>query len=189
MNKKVLLPFLIVDAIVLLIVAYFMLPPSMDESDHNDTDHHDSEDDVHYHAGFRVVVNGEVQDYSGIEYMRISPCSTEYDTHRPVDLTNPKERIHLHNNIGTVAHIHAAGVVWRELFVSLGLESLLSLPVTITNDKGQRITDGLTSIISPYESVLFSFGTSSLSKEDMAPLFVTQEDILTAEAQVEACGS
>lgn len=149
---------------------------------------HDDED-THYHAGFHIVVNGEVQDYSGIQYMHLSPCSVDHEeTESDAEPTDPKERIHLHNNVGSVAHIHASGVTWRELFTSLGLTSLLDLPLTVRNSSLQPVPNGLDAIVEPYESVIFEFGTTTVSDTELRSLIVPKEEILEAEAQVEACG-
>lgn len=143
--------------------------------------------EVHIHASFRVVVDGEVQDYSGDAFMQVVPCVVDPDNPPPKDLTDPKERIHLHNNLGTVAHIHAAGVTWRELFVSLELEALLEQGVTVFDKDANSIEQGLDDVINNREQVVFVVG-EALSKEEVLRHVVPLDDIFLAESQVEACG-
>lgn len=73
---------------------------------------------VHYHANFLVYKDGAIQDYSDNKYTELEPCTL--DEHR--GLFEKEERVHLHNNIGSVAHVHAPGVKWGELFVILRID-------------------------------------------------------------------
>jgi Cu+-exporting ATPase len=142
-----------------------------------------STEEVHYHAGFRVVVDGEVQNYAELQYMKLSPCSSDYDEHVEVDVTDVKERIHLHNMVGTVAHIHAEDVYWVELFESLGITELPG-DLTVYNMNGDIVDSAL--LVQPYDSYVFAFG-KQLNKP--SEYVVSQDIILEAEAQVENCGS
>lgn len=143
-------------------------------------------EEVHYHAGFVITVDGQVQDYSAIEYMHVSPCSSDSKSHVAVDLTDVQERVHLHNQVGDVAHIHAQEVTWRQLFESLGIQELLERTVQMYDSSQSVVENGIDTVVVPYQSVVISIGTQA---NDVNSLFVAQEKILEVEEQIENCGS
>lgn len=147
-----------------------------------------SYDEVHYHAGFQIVIDGEIQTYDGNEYMYISPCSADYSHDTKPDMSYVQNRIHLHNNIGTVAHIHDRGVTWRHLFESLAMDDLLEEDVYVYDEQGELLIDGMTSEIQSYDQVVIAIG-QEIEQDQIASYIVDQEVILDAEAQVEGCGS
>lgn len=141
--------------------------------------------EVHFHAGFKVYVNGKVQDYSANKYMHLSPCSLVEPTEEEKQL--PSERIHLHDNFGDVAHIHADHVTWRELFISLKITDIIDEDNASYYVNGERIEDLLDKQVEEYESVEFIFGKEPAA--EMRSLNqVTKERILNAESIVESCG-
>ena len=71
---------------------------------------------VHYHAGFQVYVDGKLQDFSGLKYMLIKPCS-EDDEKRAED--EQSEKAHLHDQIGDVIHVEAENAKWKDLFANI----------------------------------------------------------------------
>lgn len=142
-------------------------------------------DDVHYHAGFSVFVDGVLQDYSGAQFMKISPCLLDEDHEH--DFSDVTERIHLHNGVGTVVHVHAEGVTWRQLFESVQIAHLLDREV-YTYRNGEPAPELLDAVVMPYESVIFAFG-NDVSETEREQGTVTKAQIDHAEAQVEACGT
>jgi hypothetical protein len=65
-----------------------------------------------------VFQNNNKLDFSDNKYMYIKPCTVngkDDDTH-----ANPQmEKAHLHDNVGDVVHIEAAGPVWKDLFTNI----------------------------------------------------------------------
>jgi hypothetical protein len=143
------------------------------------------EDAVHYHAGFQVYVNDELQDYSGIEFMHIEPCGLdEHDDN--VDETNEQIEIaHLHDGIGDVVHVHRPGAVWGDLFNNINV--VFPSP-TEAYVNGEVVDNILNHPINEYDSMIILSGphTNISEKLDRA---VTLEHIIEAEAISETCGS
>jgi len=73
--------------------------------------------EIHYHAGFLVYVDGQLQDFTPSKYMETQPCYTNKVKHPPED--NQKEKAHLHDGIGDVVHVHRANATWGDLFKNI----------------------------------------------------------------------
>ena len=70
------------------------------------------DDSVHYHANFGVYIQGERRTFEGTQYYQeIASCSAK---------ENPQGRVHMHDNIGHVVHVHADLVTWSNFFSILG---------------------------------------------------------------------
>lgn len=65
--------------------------------------------DVHWHADFKVMIDGNFVDFNKFEYM-----STPY--------VHLSERTHLHDFNPSVIHVHQTGVTLAEFFDSIGME-------------------------------------------------------------------
>lgn len=140
---------------------------------------------VHYHAGFQIVQNGMLLDYSAPEYMHVVPC-LDKNVHIEIDKNDVTERIHLHNQVGTVAHIHDNGVVWEDLLRSLGaIDTFSNMPITVFDTQGKKIENGLQKVIDSYESIVIVVGGAP---SDISKYIVSKETILKAEKDVENCG-
>ena len=144
-----------------------------------DKDH----EEVHYHAGFQIHINGQKQDYSGIEFMHIKPCKTDGEDEH--DMSDPLERVHLHDNVGDVAHVHAEGVTWRLLFENLkvnteGMQGYMN---------SQKVTDFLDKLINPYDSLVVFVGEPPGNLEEILSQQVTRGHIVETEGKSENCGS
>jgi hypothetical protein len=71
-------------------------------------------DEIHLHAGFQLYINDELVDFAQNKYMYFLPCgipSTEYK--------NLNDRVHLHDKVGDVVHVHSAGIKWKDLFEAI----------------------------------------------------------------------
>lgn len=135
---------------------------------------------VHYHAGFRVYLDGKLQDFSDFKYMRISPCA-QGESHGPVD--EQVEKAHLHDGNGDVVHVHRAGPVWSDLFINLKYPIPASKPV-MGYIHGKKVENILNSPIRAYDSVVIVIGKappSRMMKE------VARERIEAVEKQSEYC--
>lgn len=138
-------------------------------------------DHSHFHAGFVVYIDGKKQDYSGNEHMHFDPCSIkEKQEHREMGV---RDRIHLHDNNGDVAHSHVEQATWRQLFensnINLPLEKKL-----ISYRNGAQVENLLDSFIEPYDSVIFVFGTDRLIESRD---YVTRKRIDQVEKQSNYC--
>ncbi len=83
---------------------------------------------VHYHANFAVYINGQQEQFKGPQfYEEVGICSTSNA------ITIPQQRVHMHDNINSVVHIHDHAVTWGQFFENLGW---YVGPNFIENDKG-----------------------------------------------------
>jgi hypothetical protein len=142
----------------------------------------DHNDDVHLHAGFKIFTDGQALDLSSDKHMHFSTCSPDIDES---DLT-VKDKVHLHNNIGDVAHIHAENVTWRNLFESLELDLLEDQPLPVMYRNDSNDPDLLDKTIQPYESAIFIFGTAD-DVDSLRAMAVTIDSIKEAESKTEGC--
>lgn len=86
---------------------------------------------THYHANFNIMLNGTVLDLSNEKYMSDKPeCDMPDDT--PL-----AEKVHLHDNIGDVVHLHDDGIYWRLFLETLGFTFANE---TSGNFEGQNFT-------------------------------------------------
>jgi hypothetical protein len=68
---------------------------------------------VHYHANFAVFINGQREQFKGPQYYQeVNVCSLHGST--------PLARVHMHDEINNVIHVHAEAVTWGEFFQNLG---------------------------------------------------------------------
>ncbi len=79
------------------------------------------EDLVHIHANFGVFIRDQKLDFSGQKYMHSKPCFSDYHTQKHFG-----DRVHLHDGIGDVAHIHDYGVAWGDLMLYLGVKTTIN---------------------------------------------------------------
>lgn len=137
---------------------------------------------IHYHAGFQVYKDDLLQDFSGVKYITVLPC-TEEEAH-----SEKNEQInkgHLHNQIGDVVHVHASGATWGDLFKNLKFSTQDGVVAFVD---GKQLSNPLTSQIKSYQSIVFHFGKhDSNFKPEKKP--VTVEYIKETEKKSVECGS
>lgn len=69
---------------------------------------------VHYHANFALYIDGVREDFDSFTfYEEVASCDAD-------ELNNPKARVHMHDNVNYVAHIHDNGATWGHFFANLG---------------------------------------------------------------------
>jgi len=69
---------------------------------------------VHYHANFALYINGVRDEFKGPGfYEEVQACTSN-------ESDNPRSRVHMHNNVNNVVHVHARGVTWGQFFENLG---------------------------------------------------------------------
>lgn len=71
-------------------------------------------DTVHYHANFALYINGQRDAFKSFTfYEEVQSCGSD-------EKNNPKNRVHMHDNVNHVAHVHEPGVTWGHFFANLG---------------------------------------------------------------------
>jgi predicted lactoylglutathione lyase len=71
-------------------------------------------EETHYHANFAVFINGEREQFKSFAYYEeIAACSTAY-------VDNPKGRVHMHENVNDVIHVHDKRVTYQDFFTNIG---------------------------------------------------------------------
>lgn len=69
---------------------------------------------THYHANFALYVNGERDLFDSFTfYEEVQTCGSD-------EVNNPRTRVHLHDNVNHVAHVHDPASTWGHLFANLG---------------------------------------------------------------------
>ena len=74
------------------------------------------ENQIHYHANFAVFINGEREQFKGMQYYEeteASSCTVEH-------VDSPLERAHMHGNVNDVVHIEDDLVTWGHFMQNLG---------------------------------------------------------------------
>ncbi len=67
----------------------------------------------HFHANFAVVINGKKETFQEPTfYEEVSSCGEIDD--------NPLTRVHMHDQIGDVVHVHDGSATWGNFFENLG---------------------------------------------------------------------
>ncbi len=143
-------------------------------------DHH-----VHIHAGFQVYVDGQKQDYSDFKYMHVRPCGG--DDHANLSAAEEQqEKAHLHDSVGDVVHVHAAGATWGDLFQNLGVQFPDSSEVV--GYTPERVDSILTKNIVANESIVIVVGDQSTASAVLDQR-VTLDHIKEVESMSENCGA
>jgi hypothetical protein len=137
---------------------------------------------VHYHAGFKVYIDGQLQDYSDFKYMNFVACS-EHDEKKSKE-EEQIEKAHLHDGVADVVHTHRNGAVWGDLFKNI--------KVQLPQDKqlrgyinGEEVKDIMSQPITAYSTAVFLVGEN---EEDQSKGVVSLERIKEVEAKSELCG-
>lgn len=142
-----------------------------------------SEEDVHYHAGFVVFDNGVKVDFSDVGYMNITPCTE----HGPAENETPEhlqmEKAHLHDAVGDVVHSHREGAKWADLFTNIGYEVDYSIVTAYIN--GEKVTGIKEYPIKAYDSMVLFIGNSD---ESLLSESVGIDHIKEVEKKSENCG-
>ncbi|MBP9702896.1 hypothetical protein KBD69_04365 [Candidatus Woesebacteria bacterium] len=143
---------------------------------------HDTEH-VHYHAGFKVYIDDQLQDYSGYQHMNYTPCSLHDEKKSPAE--EQMEKAHLHENVGDVVHVHREGAVWGDLFENI--------KANLPQDKivrgfvdGSVVEDIMKTPIKPYTTAIILVGESDASRSAEV---VSREHIEEVEKKSELCGT
>ncbi len=71
-------------------------------------------DIVHHHANFALYINGQRDEFKNFTfYEEVQSCTAD-------DKDNVKARVHMHNQVNHMVHVHAHAVTWSQFFTNLG---------------------------------------------------------------------
>ncbi|MBI3887798.1 hypothetical protein HY310_01900 [Candidatus Microgenomates bacterium] len=140
---------------------------------------------VHYHAGFIVVKDGKIVDFSGNEYMNARACGSMEHKHLTPE-EEQLEKAHLHDHVGDVVHVHVNGALWKDLFKNIDYP-FDENTVTVYNNK-ERITDFKNFPIMPYQSLVIFVGKPTNEKKFLDQT-VTKKHIEEIEKKSESCAA
>jgi hypothetical protein len=88
-------------------------------------------DAIHYHANFALYINGQKDEFKSFTFFEeVQSCGSDEE--------NPRNRVHMHNQEGHVAHVHEAGMTWGYFFANLGY----TLGDTLINTDDGTFLDG-----------------------------------------------
>lgn len=87
-------------------------------------------DPVHYHANWALFIDGERVDLSADRYME------DVDACVGGERLLPSQRVHMHEGIDHVVHVHDDGVTWGHFLTNLGFTLGHG---TLVTDTGRRL--------------------------------------------------
>lgn len=75
---------------------------------------------VHYHANFAVYINGQREQFTGMNYYEETEAASCSAAEAALPENNPMSRTHMHGNINNVVHVEDSLVTWGNFFTVLG---------------------------------------------------------------------
>ena len=149
-------------------------------------DYQNPNNEIHFHAGFLVYVNGKLRDFSDPKYMEIESCTDEKSTPKALSKEEEQlEKAHLHDSVGDVVHVHRKGAVWGDLFKNIGFTFPQNQSLSAFQN-GKEIQNFLSSPITPFQSIIIVSGDTGnidLGKS------VSLDHIKQIESSSESCAS
>lgn len=93
--------------------------------------------ETHYHANFAVYINGERESFEEFTYYEeVAACTSDY-------ADNPKGRVHMHDRVNDVIHVHDKRVTYGNFFQNIGWnvgdDYLVALDKLYQNDNDNRV--------------------------------------------------
>lgn len=138
--------------------------------------------EIHYHAGFKVFVDGKLQDFSSAKYMSIKLCGGDEKEHKEDEQL---EKAHLHDGVGDVVHVEAEGAKWLDLFKNIRFNIDPAKPIEAYVN-GEKVTNILNYPIKQYDSVVILMGKNINTKAYLNQS-VKKEYIKKVEKESESC--
>ncbi len=119
-----------------------------------------SSDAVHYHANFAVYINGERDEFDNFTfYEEVQACE-------PTDGIRPESRVHMHDFVNHVVHVHTDGATWGHFFDNLGYTL------------GNNVLATTSEIYVPDEQNELVFILNGERTRDIANVVINNEDVL-----------
>ena len=133
---------------------------------------------VHLHAGFQIYMDEKLLDFSDYKYMSLIPCTDngKQDVHG---------KVHLHDGVGNIVHVHATHVTWGNLFTYLKFSIPPSKEV-ISYVNGKKVETIQNIDIKAYDSLVIIIGTHQ-NIADYLKKSLTKQDIKIAETKNGIC--
>lgn len=70
--------------------------------------------ETHYHSNFAVYINGQREEFKSFAYYEeVAACTSDF-------ANNIKGRVHMHDQVNDVIHIHDKRVTYQDFFENLG---------------------------------------------------------------------
>ncbi|HLG91252.1 MAG TPA: hypothetical protein VI336_03805 [Candidatus Saccharimonadales bacterium] len=126
---------------------------------------------VHYHANFAVYINGQQEKFEGSTYYE-EETSCKAESHM-----TPEDRVHMHDDVYDVVHVHDHAATWGQFFENLGWglgkDYIKSRDILYQNNNGSNLSiilngqnlTGISSVtnqvIGNEDKLLLSFGEVS----------------------------
>ena len=142
---------------------------------------------VHFHAGFIVVKDDRLVDFSDSKYMDVEPCKLNpKDTEVESVEQQQISKAHLHDQIGDVVHVENSSALWKDLFTNLHQPiNYQNVTAYINGNKIQSFQDQK---IKAYQSLVLFIGNNNNTQKFLAQA-VTKQHIQEVEKKSEDCGS
>lgn len=142
---------------------------------------------VHFHAGFIVVKESQVVDFSGSQYMDVEPCKLNpNDTEVESPVQQQISKAHLHDRVGDVVHVEGSGALWKDLFTNIDYP--INYQQTTAYINGNKVQDFQDQKIQAYQSLVLFIGNTNYTQKFLAQA-VTKQHIQEVEKKSEDCGS
>lgn len=142
-------------------------------------------DEVHYHANFAVYINGVREEFKEFTYYEeIAACTSDY-------ADNPKGRVHMHDQVNDVIHVHDARVTYGNFFQNIGWN--VGKDYVATTDKlyradnknevvyllnGEKVQSITNLVIGNMDRLLVVYGPKGADlSEQMASVVSTAEEV------------
>ncbi len=124
--------------------------------------------ETHYHANFAVYVDGEREPFEEFTYFEeVAACTSDY-------ADNPKGRVHMHDNVSDVIHVHDQRVTYGNFFQNIGWNVgpgyLAALNQVHKDDganrvvyilNGEKVSNITNRVIGNLDRLLVSYGDAS----------------------------
>lgn len=141
---------------------------------------------IHYHAGFLVVKNNHVENFSDFKYMLVKPCSAEKeDPSKQTPEEKQLEKAHLHDNVSDVVHVEGDRAIWEDLFTNIKYDLQYSHTEAFIN--GKKVDNFQKRHIEANDSLVVFIGKGN----DVATFLskaVTKKHMQEVETKSEDCG-
>lgn len=141
---------------------------------------------VHYHAGFIVVKDNQLINFSDVKYQNFEPCKSNQNDKEPETPERFQlEKAHLHDYVGDVVHVENKSSKWADLFTNLRYS--INYQETTAFINGKQVSGFQSQQIKPYDSLVVFIDNTS-NKDSYLAQAVTKQHIQEAEKKSENCG-
>lgn len=148
------------------------------------------QEEVHFHAAFRIYDGSVQRDFTAFDYMSVKPCgpSEEEENHAESE-GSIEDFVHLHDLVGDIIHIHGPGITWGDVFKYVDVSETPEIVSGYNNS--EFIEDVLNTPVEAYQSMTFFIGPEPdiATKQKIFETAPSKEYIEDIEKKSEACSS